>query len=266
MTSFTIMDVGQGSSCYLIAKNSNLMLFDCGHKNKPENRPSSQLVSLGHNSVELLVITNYDEDHISDLVNLRAKLDIKQLLRNKSITPEQLRNLKLKKSGEISQAMNSLLNMMSNYTGGPLSPAPTFPNVTRTHFKNSHPFGNGQDTNNISIVTILDVHNETFLIPGDIENEGWEKLLFTEPNLRIRLKDVSVFIASHHGRINGYHEDIFTKYNCRPNVFVFSDDSKQYATQESAELYKQWASGIQYNGQTRKILTTRNDGTLTWCW
>jgi len=266
MTSFTIMDVGHGSCCYLVASNSNLMLFDCGHKSDPENRPTDELASLGHNSVELLAITNYDEDHISDIANLRDRLNIRQLRRNKSITAEQLRALKLKQSGEISPAMESLLDMMSDYTGGPLNPAPDFPSTTRTCFQNSHPFGSGDDTNNISIVTLLDVHDDTFLIPGDIEKEGWERLLESAPNLRSRLSDVTVYIASHHGRTNGYCEDIFTQHNCRPNVFVFSDDSKQYSTQESNELYRQWAKGIQFNGETRKILTTRKDGTLTWNW
>ncbi len=258
------MDVGHGSCCYLIASNSNLMMFDCGHKSDPENRPSDQLTKMGQNSVELLVITNYDEDHISDIVNLRDQLNVRQLRRNKSVTAEQLRSLKLKQSGEISSAMDSMLGMIEDYMHGPLNPAPEFPNVVKTHFHNSHPFGDGADTNNISIVTILDVHDETFLIPGDIEKEGWESLLDSEPSLCSRLSDVTVYIASHHGRINGYCEDIFTKHNCRPNVFVFSDDRKQYSTQESDELYRQWASGIEFNGGTRKILTTRKDGTLTW--
>jgi len=264
MTTFTVMDVGHGSCCYLIADNSNLMMFDCGQKSAPESRPSVKLTSLGHVSVELLVITNYDEDHISDILNLREKFDVKQLRCNKSINVKELRDLKLKQSGEISSAMESLIDMIENYTGGPINPAPEFPNVNRQHFQNNHPFSDGDDTNNISVVTILDVHDECFLIPGDIEKEGWFRLLESDPLFRSKLSDITVFIASHHGRINGYCEDLFTKYNCRPKVFVFSDDNIKYSTQESADLYRQWASGTNFNDEIRKIFTTRKDGSLTW--
>lgn len=266
MTKFTIMDVGHGNCCYLIAENSNLMVFDCGHKSEPENRPSDVLASLGQATIELFVVSNYDEDHISDLENLRSKLDIKQLLRNKSIDKDQLRKLKLNQSGKITDAMESMLEMIGRYTDGPMSPPPEFPNIQRAHFNNNHPFSDGNDTNNLSLVTLLDVHDETLLIPGDMEKGGWEMLLAAEPSLCSRLKDVTCYIASHHGRFNGYHEEIFTKYNCRPNVFVFSDSGKIYDTQETDDLYRQWANGINFNGETRKILTTRKDGSLTWSW
>ena len=264
MTKFTIMDVGHGNCCYLEAENNNLMVFDCGHKSDPENRPSYELSNLGHASIELFVVTNYDEDHISDIEKLRAQLDIKQLLRNKSLDKDQLRKLKLDQSGEVSTAMESLLEMIGRFTGGPMTPAPEFPGVRREHYYNSHPYSDNSDTNNISVVTILDVGNDTFLIPGDMEKDGWETLLAAEPNLRSRLKDITCYIASHHGRFNGYCEEIFTVHNCRPNVFVFSDSGKVYDTQETDGLYRKWASGINFNGETRKILTTRKDGSLTW--
>ena len=138
--------------------------------------------------------------------------------------------------------------------------------MSRSHYYNNHPFSNGDDTNNLSVVTILDIGDDTFLIPGDMEKEGWQTLLASSPKLRSRLKDVNIYIASHHGRFNGYCEEIFTTHGCCPDVFVFSDSAKVHETQETDGLYRQWASGINFNGETRKVLTTRKDGGLTWSW
>lgn len=262
---FTVLDVGHGSCSYLMADNSsnNLMLFDCGHKSDPELRPSSYLKSLRQGSVEYLIISNYDEDHISDLPNVVDNLKVKTLVRNRSITADQLRDLKLRQSGEISTAMDSMLSMIRKYNSGPPDPPHEFPGVTRQTFLNDYPFGNGDDTNNISLVTFLTVNDTVVFLPGDLEKEGWRALLRNNDFAR-RLADIDIFIASHHGRENGYCPEVFTDHNCRPDVFVFSDSEIKHATQETTNKYANWASGTQHNGQTRKVLTTRSDGSLSW--
>ena len=260
---FTILDVGHGACAFLQAENSNLMLFDCGHNSNPEFRPSRYLQDLGHQSVEVLFISNYDEDHISDLPQLREALNIRSLLRNKSISGAELRALKWRQSGQISPAMESMLDMIHEYTGAPLDPASEFPNVTSHTYHNDHPFGNGEDTNNISLVTFLTINGTTILLPGDIERQGWLQL-FHNQYFAEKLATVDIFIASHHGRENGYCREVFADYGCRPDVFVFSDSHVQYATQEMTNVYAGWANGIQFNGKCRKVLTTRNDGPLSW--
>ena len=59
---------------------------------------------------------HYDEDHISDLPNLRRSVRIGILHRNPSIDPAQLRQLKLE-TGPLSPAMSALLAMLNEYTG-----------------------------------------------------------------------------------------------------------------------------------------------------
>ena len=107
---FKILDVGHGFCALLIADNGNIMLFDCGHKAYPEFRPSRLLQDLGYSSIKQLFISNYDEDHISDLPRIRKLFDIQILVRNKSISTEQLRRLK-RQSGPLSEAMLSFLDM-----------------------------------------------------------------------------------------------------------------------------------------------------------
>ena len=124
---FTIHDVGHGFCAHLKHDNGNVMLWDCGHKADPEHRPSQFLPESGIRTVHRMFLTNYDEDHISDLPNLRRAVRINILHRNRSITPAQLKRLK-EESGPISPAMESLLSMHESYTGDIIDP-PSFSNV-----------------------------------------------------------------------------------------------------------------------------------------
>ncbi len=233
------------------------MLWDCGHKE--DYRPSDFLLASGISRIDYLFVTNYDEDHISDLPSLRANVKVCSLFRNKSISSAQLRALK-RQGGPISPAMESMLSMIDSYTGEPLNPAPEFPEVRFKTFANS--YGTQfPDTNNISLVTFLECGSTKFIIPGDLERAGWDKLL-TRQDFVDELVGVNVFIASHHGREGGYHEGVFRV--CSPHVVVFSDSEIQHGTQEMSKTYAEHASGITFNGEMRYVLSTRNDGTLMW--
>ena len=255
---FTIHDVGHGFCAHLKHENGNVMLWDCGHKTNPEHRPSQFLPASGVRTVHRMFITNYDEDHISDLPNLRRAVHINILHRNRSITPTQLQRLK-EESGPVSPAMESLLSMHESYTGDVTNP-PSFPNVAFESFHCTYP-ADFRDTNNLSFVTFLETPMNNYLIPGDIEKPAWEKLL-QNPHFCNRLRRVSVFVASHHGRTNGYCREVFDY--CGPRVIIFSDGPMRYATQEESNSYGAHASGVNFNGRTRRVLTTRNDGTIYW--
>ena len=89
----TIHNVGHGSCISLLHENGNSMLWDCGHDGY--NRPSVFLPKIGIKWIDMFFITNYDEDHISDLVNIKKYVSF--LIRNKSINSQDLRSLKEKK-------------------------------------------------------------------------------------------------------------------------------------------------------------------------
>ena len=252
----TIHNVGHGSCVSLIHENSNVMLWDCG--SSEENRPSEFLYNQGVRTINHLFVTNYDEDHISDLPNLRKILPISLLTRNTSISVEQLQALKFR-SAPISKAMEHMLYMMKKYNSSP-SEKPEFPGVEYKIFCNS--YGNEfPDTNNISLVTFLKFGDCRFIIPGDLEVAGWRKLLQNNEFCR-ELENVNCFIASHHGRESGYCAEVFDY--CKPRVVIFSDSEIKFATQEMAATYSKHASGIIFDNETRYVLTTRKDGPLIW--
>lgn len=83
---FTIHDVGHGSCVSLIHQNGNVMLWDCGQKE--ENRPSEFIPALGMSHIDYFFVTNYDEDHISDLPSLKQAVRIRSMYRNKSMSAD----------------------------------------------------------------------------------------------------------------------------------------------------------------------------------
>ena len=168
-----IHDVGHGLCISLRHDNGNVMLWDCGHKD--DNRPSEFLPAAGIDRIDRFFVTNYDEDHISDLPNLREELTISTLHRNPSISKEQLRALK-RQSGRLSPAMLSMLEMIGSYNAGPPDPPPKFPGVRFKTYSNNYST-DFDDSNNISLVTFLECNGLKFIIPGDLEEPGLGKTI-----------------------------------------------------------------------------------------
>ena len=255
---FAILDVEHGFCAYAVGRDGGVLLFDCGYGSTI--RPSTYLRGQGISNIHRFVVTNYDEDHISDLINVRRYLDIEALTRNPSLTSIQIRSLK---TPPLSPAMNELLAMVDDYTGE-VAPDSVDPEGIRVSvFWNDYPLFS--DTNNLSLLTFLDVGDVSFALGGDLEKDGWAKLL-ERPQVRGLLEDVDVFVASHHGRENGYCPEVFD--HCNPSLVVISDGPVKYSTQEMASIYAQHASGSYFNNrgtrQWRKVLTTRKDGTIYW--
>jgi beta-lactamase superfamily II metal-dependent hydrolase len=252
-----IFDVEHGFCAYIIADNGNAMLIDCGHNTYTGFRQSNYLRANGCTGIEQLIISNYDEDHLSDLPNLRRLLPIQLLYRNASISADELQRLK-RQSGPIQPGMQALLDMIRTYTINlaDLPNPPVFPNIEQTTFCDDYP--SFEETNNLSLVTFLHYGDLHVIFPGDLEKAGWLSLLNQEP-FRENLRQVNIFIASHHGRESGYCEEVFEF--CEPELIIISDESLRYETQETR--YRNHASGIPWGDGNRYVLSTRNDGMIT---
>jgi beta-lactamase superfamily II metal-dependent hydrolase len=251
-----IFDVSHGFCALVTVDNGNVMLIDAGHNEKTGFRPSVYLPLNGIHTIQRFVIQNFDQDHVSDLHNLRKTLPINVLNRNKSLPATYLANLK-RKSGPITEAMQASLNMHTSYIH-PVTNPPVYPSVDIYHYYNSYPAF--QDTNNLSVVTFVFYDGLGFVFPGDMEKAGWQELL-KQPAFCEHLRRVTIFVASHHGRESGYCEDVF-EY-CNPAVVIISDKEIMYDTQE--QCYSEHARGVAWNGgaEKRYVLTTRSDGMIT---
>jgi beta-lactamase superfamily II metal-dependent hydrolase len=246
-----IFDVEHGA-CALVTTSANRhILVDCGDNTTTGWEPGTALRRRGITEIERLISTNYDEDHASGFNNLLQNVLIRGLQRNGNVTASHVAFLKSEDG--IGSGVRQLAGLF-----GPTS----VDDVLITAFCNPYgqpPYG-FDDENNLSLVTMLTCGVHRILFPGDIERAGWLRLL-QDPFFVLMLKDVTIFVCSHHGRANGYCEEVL---KLCPNIqcFIISDKKKGYQSQETLDWYRPYARGFDYNGQWRHILTTRRDGNM----
>lgn len=262
-----IFDVEHGACALLTVASPDgtfrRLLIDCGHNASTRWTPGAHLKSLGVAQIEQLVITNYDEDHVSGYRSLTDHgVGYGWILRNPSVLPQTIRHLKSETG--MGPGIDALVRDLG-HCGAPAAGVnpPSFQGVAIEWFYNVYP--RFDDENNLSLVVNLRVHGWSFLFPGDMECAGFNHLLEVLPRFREVVQGVHVLVASHHGRANGICPAMFDQWGCRPQLVAISDDYKQYDTQETAGFYSRHCAGIanfRGAGKHRKILTTRNDGEI----
>ncbi len=209
-----IFDVTNGFCAYLVADDGDALLIDCGYNTQNGFRPSNYVRTHEHRvGVQGLVVSNYDEDHLRDLPNMLKDVRIEALYRNKSLSGNELRHMKLRRGSLLGPGTQALLGMMGTYTYDVGYPRLSGAQIATFH--NNYP--TFDDSNNLSLVTFLHYRDIHIVFPGDLEKAGWRALL-GNPWFREHLSRVNFFVASHHGRESGYLADVF-EY-CRPAIAI----------------------------------------------
>lgn len=208
----------------------------------------------GIHKVDALVVSNYDEDHVSDFPNLMRKVLVLTLIRNPSVSPRDLYSLKSENG--VGDGIGTLAHMAGNHYVAPLARPLDLGGIKILYFWNIYP--SFDDENNLSLITIIQYHDFGIIFPGDMMRAGWQQLL-ARRDLQAALAGVNVFVASHHGRDSGYFPEVFN--HCSPELVIFSDKAISHDTQKTAGLYRQHTKGVRFfDGETRHVLTTRSNG------
>ena len=265
MATLEIFDVEHGQCSLLSSDAGSHMLVDCGHNGGTGWRPSRMLNARNIRHLDELVITNYDEDHASDLVNVRRAASIGILTRNPTVLGDDLYHLK--SSGGMGRGIQALAEMTYGFGSG-VTRWPNYDGMRYRFFYNDYP-ADFVDENNLSLVMVMrwpsNLHLPGFsiLFAGDMEVAGWRRLLQRRDFVAEISRGITVFVASHHGRSNGYCRELFDWTGLSPEIVVISDGGIQFATQETVADYRRHAQGIDFCGQQRRIFTTRRDGRIT---
>jgi len=246
-----IFNVEHGFCALVTGRSGEQILVDCGHNSATGWRPSEHPLK---RPLDLLVITNYDQDHLSDFCGVWSKIGFRWLSANFSIAAPTLATLK-REQGPLSTEMKTLVNVLAGI--GPIVPVP-LPSIRWATFCIPFPYLRPNETNKHSLVVFMEADGINIVFPGDLPAEGWRELL-AQPLFCEYLRRVNIFVASHHGRDDGFCKEVFNY--CSPDVVVISDDEIQFDTQQVN--YSQYAKGVAVDGQRRYALTTRNDGKLT---
>jgi beta-lactamase superfamily II metal-dependent hydrolase len=256
-----IFDVEHGACALVTTGNGKHVLIDCGDNTSTGWEPGTVLRKRGITAIERLIVTNYDEDHVSGYPNLLQNVVIGGLQRNNRINAATIRYLKSEDG--IGVGIQTLTNTIDSLFNGPALPDNHFGDMTIRTFSNPYgvpPLG-FDDENNLSLVVFLSCGAHRIIFPGDMEKSGW-RMLLRDPAFVAMLSGVNIFIASHHGRENGYCEEVM-RLCPHLRVVIISDKKKGFQSQETTNNYRLHTNGFNYFGTERHVLTTRSDGSMT---
>jgi beta-lactamase superfamily II metal-dependent hydrolase len=254
-----IFDVEHGACALITGDNNFRIMIDCGHNASTDWYPGDHLNSIGISQIEHLMITNYDEDHVSGIINLFKRADAAWLWRNKGVSAHGIKQLKSEYG--YGDGIEKLIDVISNkFTGPGGDHYPRLEGVEIATFHNSP--ADFDNENDLSLVVFLNCYGWSIVFPGDLTTAGWHKLLERE-DFRAALSNVQLFVASHHGRENGICDEVFDCIPHKPKFVIISDKAKGYQSQETTGYYRGKVEGSDFRGSTRHVLTTRRDGNIT---
>lgn len=249
-----VFDVEHGACAAIETPTGHLLMLDCGHNASTGWRPSDWAAD-NFGRIDILNITNVDEDHVSDLPNITQRCRPHYFSTNQNLSGRWILARKGEESGAGPGVRETARYIDEVFTGTPQTH-----DLGVERFKFSHGTDKFTDFNNLSLVTFLFLGEFGIIFPGDLERDGWLEFLNNE-QFRQCLSRTSIFVASHHGRDNGYEPAVFDL--CSPYIVLMSDKATMYDTQETAAVYGSHANGLAVDNRIRKVLTTRNDGKLT---
>jgi len=248
-----IYDVGHGACAVVTSPSGRRIMFDCGHD---DDRPWWPSLHYAGKEIEELVISNYDEDHVSDFTELLRLTKIAYISRNATVSAIDLGRLKMEMG--MGNGIGRLQQWMASVDGKVFSGGPDHAPLKRAYYYNRYSV-DFDDENNLSVVTFIEWSDFRIVFSGDLEIAGWKKLL-QRPDFVRELQHINVFVASHHGRFDGCCDEVFNI--CHPQLVIMSDSCKQFETQETNGWYKARCAGIRYGNENRYVFTTRNDGDI----
>ncbi len=141
------------------------------------------------------------------------------------------------------------------------SPDPVFNGLNeRSGYYNDFPIFD--DENNLSLAVFLKCHGVGVMFTGDLESDGFTRLIAHNADFRRALSETRIFVAPHHGREGGCCEAALPLLS-NVNYVVISDKGYMHDTQETLPFYYRMAKGGPYGDETRYVLTTRCDGEIS---
>jgi len=255
-----VWDVNHGNAIWIQTPNGKDVLLDCGCNGTTDFSPAIHLESEGR-TIDYLIVSHPHTDHIQDIENI-ADYNKPSMLRRPKIDLDKI--LEANPEGD-EELIRSYYNFQKTY-GSPVSDEdnPEYESWGGgVSFHNFEPNGDDSNINNLGVVTFINYGGFTLLCPGDIQERGWKRLL-NQNNFINWLRKTNFLIASHHGREEGFYDEIFEYF--KPKLTIVSDGKFRdtSATDKYYKITEGWPVRGRDSGDERKryVVTTRNDGSI----
>ena len=221
------LDVGQGESVAL-ASAGQFALIDCGSKNSwysPGDIAAERLQSIGCGTLDYLLLTHYDSDHINGVEQLLSRVNVKRILLPDSRDDAGLRE----KVTETARRWGVTVEYVRKKSVFQLGQA------TLTVFP---PLGEDPTEDNDQGLSFLASAGDfDLLVTGDMSDTTEQTLLETYD-----LPDIEVLVAGHHGSKHATSAALLEAL--RPEAAIISVGSNSYGHPTLQTLHRLDGAGV----------------------
>lgn len=247
LLSMYILDVGHGDSIVVQTPRRQTLVVDCGSQAAGRKQLVPFLRFKGIRSVDWLVLTHTDEDHIGGAVALLEKIPVKQLLTN-GVAGETLSAKQVRRLAAVKGASHRAVHSGQRIIAGPQvqvdvlhPPAGLVPDIP------------GRSNDN-SVVLRISMGRVSFLLTGDIEEQGLPWLLRSRQKLQS-----TVLKVPHHGsRLGLSGRDFFREVGAQ--LAVLSVGRKHHLPAKQTLEALQDAGAYLLSTRDAGVVTLKTDG------
>ncbi len=258
-----IFDVEHGFCAFIKSPNGYGLMIDCGRRAlfSPVtwivNNEATNLSMVNGHQLAQLIVSHPHDDHLQDISSVRSYLKPATLLRQHY----DWTSLKDPSAGDEYENLDEYNTWQQTYNRpatnpdwgmwmkvGPYLSPDDAKKVNETDY-----------VNNSSIPVFIEYKGLKFTFSGDLMASGWQKLLEQEA-LKKNLSGTGVFVTSHHGHNSGFCSDVYLAMG-KPELNVVSAHRRDQSV-DPRYSSDEYAKGCQFQGERRKMLSTRNDGTI----
>jgi competence protein ComEC len=247
----SVLNVGHGDFIYAVTPFGQNLVIDCG-SGGGDVSPSSFLSKI--TKIDELQISHPHTDHFDDIIAMSKKTI--NSFRCPSLSGFNDATIGWKNSDKEKIAKLRQMKLSCSVDDDAVSCSDGF---TRSVWVPGNV--DTSNPNTASYVTILGYSGFKMLFGGDLPDNGWCNLL-QKPNFVSAIKGVNVFKVPHHGRKEGCSDELFK--HIYPALCIISDKPIDDTTKNTVSTgwYEARTRGMQFGQNTRKVLSTRNDGSI----
>lgn len=238
---FTLWDVEHGLSIWIQTPKEQNHCIDAGKNNVTEFSPYGHMRKYYNvQKLDALIISHPDKDHIEGLPELIKNIGEPRVLHRNTTLPDQ------EKYGDCQAEYLKIFKKLDTSYIKPVNEetSPFNPlfngNVIVHYFYNS--YKDVMNKNDTSIVMFYNFKNNLFIMPGDIEPNGWSilrKKYIEKIKSIIDGARTITLVAPHHGRPSAYSQEMIDDLS--PNLILISD---KYAKHETDSRYYSAGTGL----------------------
>ena len=242
-THVVFLDIGQGDAI-LISHGSDQILIDGGPDGTSMLEELSKYVPFWDRTIEIVVATHPDGDHIDGLISVFEHYHVEQLWHTNA-QKDTATHKKLLYNATDEDGLEKILafhGLQASIGEG----------VLKVIYPYESDMLSVEDVNDASIVTLFEIGDDKFYLGGDITTEIEDKLLVDEK--------ITVLKASHHGSNTSTSEN-FLKKTEPQDVIISSGAHNRYGHPHDEVLIRSYRSGatVMRTDQFGSIMYVCND-------